>query len=178
MKSIAGVDAEIVRPAVMVDLDFSSGPVRVNSTDIDITYNGGAYLGVGQLGDISNISETSELQAAQVQMQLTGIPNDRIDQAINEHYQGRLVTIYIGILDTNYELTFVQIIWRGRMDTMNVEIGSTATISLIAENRLVDWDRPRIRRYNSEDQHIKYPTDKGFEFVETMADLELKWGQK
>ena len=59
---------------------------------------------------------------------------------------------------------------------MDIDVGATATITVNAESRLADWDRPRVRRYNHEDQQIDYPGDMGFEFVPQMATKELRWG--
>jgi len=62
------------------------------------------------------------------------------------------------------------------MDTMDVELGTTASITVAAESRLADWDRPRVRRYNAADQNISYPSDKGFEFVPQMVEKSIRWG--
>jgi len=43
--------------------------------------------------------------------------------------------------------------------------------------RLVDWERPRIRRYNNADQQVAFTGDKGFEFVPQMVEKELIWGR-
>lgn len=60
-----------------------------------------------------------------------------------------------------------------RMDTMAVEMGDTATITLTAESPMAAWDRPRTRRYTSEDQAQLYPADKFFEFVPAVQSMEI-----
>lgn len=60
-----------------------------------------------------------------------------------------------------------------RMDTMEIEAGSTATIVVRAESRLADWDRPRVRRYTDEDQQTLYSGDKFFEQVSTIQDVQI-----
>jgi hypothetical protein len=68
-------------------------------------------------------------------------------------------------------------IFKGRVNQMNIEAGETATVSLTVESRLVDWERPRVRRYNNADQQVAFTGDKGFEFVPQMVEKELIWGR-
>ena len=64
------------------------------------------------------------------------------------------------------------------MDTMVLnDGGETATIQVTVENRLIEFERTRIRRYTAEDQKIDYPNDKGLEFVAEMAEKEIVWGR-
>ena len=49
-------------------------------------------------------------------------------------------------------------------------------VSVTAESLLADWDRPRVRRYNAEDQRLYYPNDKGFEFVPSLVEKQIVWG--
>ena len=44
-------------------------------------------------------------------------------------------------------------------------------------NVLIDLNRSRVRRYTNEDQQIDYPTDVGFEYVQSLQDFEIKWGR-
>jgi hypothetical protein len=63
------------------------------------------------------------------------------------------------------------------MDVMTIdETGETCSITLTAENRLIDLERPRVRRYTSEDQKSLHPNDKGFDFVNSLQEAEIKWG--
>ena len=49
-------------------------------------------------------------------------------------------------------------------------------IELDIENRLVDWERPKISRFTNEEQQNLYSGDKGLEFVDSVAEKELFWG--
>ncbi len=68
---------------------------------------------------------------------------------------------------------------RGQLDVAVIDdTGESCKISVSYEDRLVDLQRPRERRYTHEDQQIDYPGDKGFEFVPTLQDMQLQWGRK
>lgn len=74
--------------------------------------------------------------------------------------------------------TFSQI-FSGYMDQMNIEEGpETSTVELKVENKLIDLERARVRRYSSAYQKSVYPGDKGLDFVEDLQDKEIVWGRK
>jgi hypothetical protein len=78
----------------------------------------------------------------------------------------------------NAVITSPVTVFSGFMDTMLINDSSeTATIQVNVENRLIEFERTRIRRYTAEDQKIDYPTDKGLEFVAEMSEKEIVWGR-
>lgn len=171
--------AENVTPILFVELDFLSGFMRVHSGVGPLTAEGNTYTGVGTLGQVETIEESTELQAYGLRLGLSGIPNTLIGTALNENYQGRAVRVLVGVLNASHALIASPVVvFAGRMDNMQITLGpETASISLNAENRLIDWDRPRVRRYNNADQQAEYPGDLGFEFVEQMVNKTLFWGR-
>ncbi len=170
--------ADVVYPVNLVELDFSGGFVRVNSSIYSLTYDGDVYSGVGDLGRINSISEGSAVEARGVELNLSGIPSALISTVLTEHYQGRPCNIYFGLMTEAGALVADPILmFPGRMDTMDIELGTTATITVTAESRLADLNRPRVRRYTHEDQIAFYPDDLGLEFVPQMVEKELIWGR-
>ena len=64
------------------------------------------------------------------------------------------------------------------MDTMTIsEAGEYSTISISVENKLIAFEKTKVRRYTAEDQKIEHPTDKGFEFVTAIVQKEIIWGR-
>lgn len=169
--------AKELEPFFAVDLDFDGGNVQIWTGYGDITFDGVTYTGAGDILSISEISETSEVQASGVTIGLSGISSTLISAALNETYQGRACKIYLGTLSNGAVVADPYMVFSGRMDVMNIEdSGDTCDIALQAENRLIDLDRPRVRRYTSEDQKIDYPADKGLEFIADLQDKEIVWG--
>jgi hypothetical protein len=79
---------------------------------------------------------------------------------------------------SNAVITNPVIVFSGFMDTMVInDSAATAAIQIAVENRLIEFERTRIRRYTAEDQKIDYPNDKGLEFVAEMAEKEIVWGR-
>ncbi len=174
----AAARAQVVRPVLLVRMDFATGLVCATDAPFDVTADGETYLGLGQLGGVSAVPEGAELQAYAVQLTLSGIPSELVSLALLDAYQGRDVRISLLLLDEAHKAVGAPVLlFRGRMDTMDIELGTTAVITMTVQNRLADWERPRIRRYTHEDQKLDYPDDRGFAFIAQMAEKTIYWGR-
>ena len=175
--------ANVVRPAYFVRMVFDSGesPNVLNlwSGVGDLAYGGNTYTGVGDLLSISSIDETSDISASGINVAITGIKSSFLVIAKNHEYQGRPLSVSLGAFDDNGALIADPVIvFSGFMDTMTIaESGSTSTIKISVENKLISFERSKVRRYTAEDQKIDYPTDKGFEFVTAIVEKEIIWGR-
>lgn len=161
-----------------VELQFEEGTLRLWTGAGTATIDGNSYTGVGELMSISSVDETTEIAARGASLILSGVPSDILALALTSPYQGRVANIYFGVHDgTTY--SGLTEIFSGYMDEMNIDEGpETSTIELMIENKLIELERPRVRRYTSSFQKSIYPTDKGFDLVETIQDREVSWGQK
>ncbi len=173
----AVLNDDVIRPVYFIKFEFPSGNVYLNSSDRNITYDSQSYLGAGTIGTLSDIEETSELQANGLKLTLTGIPSTYVSIALTTEYQGSTATVYLGFLNSSYALVDDPfIIFLGKVDTMAISLSETAIIELDIENRLIDWERPRISRFTNEEQQNLYSGDLGLEFVDSVAEKELFWG--
>lgn len=174
----AAAEDSNVRPYLLVHLDYESGAVRIASTPFDITFDGDSYLGVGRLGSISAIQEGPEMKSYGISMQLSGIPTSYMTEMRQERFQDRACRIWLGFLDAGHRpIGTPAQLFGGRMDVVSFEVGETITATLTAESRLVDWERPRTRRYTDQDQQQAFAGDKGLEFVQATTEMELVWGR-
>lgn len=160
-----------------VQLDFAT-PIYLSTLPYSFNWNGKTWVGAGNLGSISPLGENADLQAQGVSLTLAGIDPTLISVALSEQYQGKACKIWFSPLNPdNGQLVGSPLqIFNGRIDTMNIEAGDTATITLTAESKLVDFFRPRISRFNHADQQSKYPTDRGFQYIAEMVSKQITWG--
>lgn len=164
-------------PFLAVELNFDSGILRLWNGYEDLTIDGASYTGSGDLLQISGVEETGDVAARGVTMTLQGISSSIISVALQENYQNRTARIYLGAIQADGTIQSYQV-FGGRLDVMTIEEnGDTATIAVTAENRLIDLERPRIRRYTSEDQKSLYPGDLGLDYVNDLQDKTLDWGK-
>ena len=76
--------ASVVRPVVLVKMQFDSGAMRVWSGRGDITFNSEVYGGVGDFGKIGAVEEGVEQRAFGIALTLSGIPASTISLALGE----------------------------------------------------------------------------------------------
>ena len=173
------VTADLVRPITLVQCAFDSGNLNLWSGIGDLTVDSVDYVGAGSLLSIGEITESSELSANGIAVTLSGVTSPLITKARDEDYQGRELKVLLGAMDaSNGVISDPVVIFSGFMDVMTInESGETATIQVTVENRLIEFEKTRIRRYTAEDQKIEYPNDKGLEFVAEMAEKEIVWGR-
>ena len=172
------LDDSVIEPFFATELLFDSSPLRLWTGLGEATIDGNTYAGTGNLLDVSSIEETSEIAVRGATLTLSGVPSEVISLALSEPYQGRVCNIYFGVRDGNTYSNLTEI-FSGYMDEMNIDEGpDTSTIELKVENKLIDLERARVRRFTSGYQKSVYPGDKGLDFVESLQDKEVVWGRK
>jgi hypothetical protein len=201
------LDDDLVQPFFAVELLFDSAPIRLWTGLDTLVYQGENWIGTGNLLDISAVEETSEIAVRGATITLSGMNSEVISLALQSPYQGRVCNLYFGVRisnvssalwilyngfwndggvwldeevwndgDTDYSLTQI---FSGYMDEMNIDEGAEfGTIELKVENKLIDLERARVRRFSSGYQKSVYPGDKGLDFVEDLQDKEIVWGRK
>ena len=164
--------------AVAVSMDFEGGIVRLSSLKGTKIFEGEIYDGLGALGTINQAKETNDLAANGIELILTGVPDEYKSLALNEIYRGRPVTCYLWILDTDLNIIQSTITFKGLMDQMIISSdGTTATVTVRCENRLIELNRTRDSRYTQEEQKLLWnDTDQGLRFVASLALKNIYWG--
>lgn len=169
--------------AMLVQLDFASGFVRVFNGAGTLIFNGNTYVGLGQYGSITQIGESTDLKPSNpVTFQLSGLP-DSASPALaaaatnRADYYGRSARIDIALFDSsrNIMTPIENAVWEGRMDSITVSKANNA-ILLTAEDRMVVWDKAIGFLYSTEWQTISYPGDTFFDQVPFLANRQITWG--
>ncbi len=163
----------------MVSLDFASGTASFWSGIGTIIWNGITFAGAGTFGSINQIPETTDGSAQGVTMTLSGVKTDAIALAVQQGYQGGQARVWLGCFSLTDDTLVLDpyLFFKGKMDVMTIQDGvKTASISLSCENRLIEYDRARERRYTDFDQHIDFPTDTGLQYINSIQNLQVYWG--
>lgn len=205
LETINAANKPTLRPFFAVDLSFDSpNELRMWSGYGDLTIGGTTYTGAGQLLQVSDIRESSDVAANGATLTLSGIPSNLINLALDEDYQGRLCRIKFGLIDLelldavlsidgtdllliNDDGDFLDVsasqpasffdLFVGYMDQMNISEGpDTSTISLSVENKMIDLERARSRRYTDAGQQSRFTGDLAFEFVTRLQGESIEWG--
>lgn len=161
----------------LCDLNFADGTIRVHDGFAQLSFNGNTYLGLGDYAGLDVVEETTETIAKTITLTLSGVPGALLTEAMTQNYQGRVVTLYIGLLNVNTMqwIDTPEEIWEGRMDYMTVEIQQgSASIQLRCENRLNR--EPLVSRYTDTDQQLAFPGDTFFDLVWMIPLASAGWG--
>lgn len=164
-----------ISPAL--DLGVAGNTINVTNAPFDIAWDSKTWRGVGNLAGVSgDVSETGKLEPRGITLILSGLQADFLAIALQQQYVDRPMLLFGVFFDANNEMVPDPVeIFGGRMDTMPIEIGRVATVGVTCESRLIDWERPSVRRWNDTDQRSRYPNDKGLEFIAVMADRQIWW---
>ena len=169
--------AETVRPILLIESDFDSGAINLWNGIGQLNYGGKTYIGAGNLLAVEPVSESTDLRANGTSVTLSGINNTLVGLAKDEDYHGRALTVNLGAMDENNDVIADPVImFSGFMDTMMLtESGDSSSITIDVENKLIQMDRAKVRRFTDNDQRIDYPNDDGFSFVAKIQDREINW---
>jgi hypothetical protein len=138
---------------------------------------GQQFTGVGWLGSISNLPQTTQLTAENMRLTLSGIPSSLAGDAINAVRLFGSVTMWLAFLDTSNNVIPDPLqMWQGATDVPTLSDGAdTCTLDLTVENSLLALNLASNRRYTTLDQQLDFPGDAGFEMLSAMQDLYLPY---
>ena len=164
--------------AFLVYLDFVSGALRVWTGIGNLSWSAQTWQGVGDLGTVSAVEETTDLAQVGIELTLSGIPSGLIATALLENYLGRRVTIWKAFRSVSGALVADPVqMWSGRMDRMTISEGAeTSTITVSAETVVALLQRERGSRYTHAQQITRFPGDLGLEFINGIQDVPIPWG--
>ena len=136
---------------------------------------GQTFTGLGYLGRIETIPQTTELTAENIRMVLSAIPSNLLSDAINGVRLSGSVTLWLAFLNAaNQVIPDPLQMWQGQTDVPTIDEGAeTSELSLTVENSLLALNLAANRRFTTLDQQNDFPGDAGFDFVTAMQDLYL-----
>ena len=163
-----------------VKAEFDTSTIALWSGLDDLTIDGLDYTGAGSLMSISDVEESTELKSSGITIVISGMDSTVLAYALDENYQNRPITVFMGYtMGGANESAGTLTLFKGRMTTLSInDTPEGATITVDAENRLVDLSRPSHYRYTKESQNYLYPNDVGLNRVNLLQDKEIVWGKK
>lgn len=170
------------RDSPTLDLATYGNRVNVCTTPFNISYADVEYLGVGELGSISQIEETAELESRGLTLTLSGVQLAHVSIALQTTYRDRPCRVLMAIFGDDGLLKGEPVVlFEGLMDTMPVSIGDSgneAVVSVTCESNLVRWEEARPRRWTSTSQRELYPDDAGLDLLQSTAERTIWWPAK
>lgn len=173
--------------AWLVELDFASGLQRVTTWPQQLVSGGNTYTGLGDLLDVSAISESEDPAADRLVLSLSAANSAMLAAAIGPvtEYRGRAVRVYAQFLGEALQPAGAAVLrFAGYMDKMQIPrtaspVGGGESSGRI-EMRCVRAGQARFRnatglRLTDAQQKQRYPGDRGGEYVATLIEKPAVW---
>jgi hypothetical protein len=137
---------------------------------------GQVFTGMGWLGRIESVPQTSELTAENMTLQLSGIPPELLGDVINTVRLSGSAALWLGFFSDGQLLADPLQLWDGELDVPTTsDDASICTVSITVENALLALNLASNRRFTTLDQQLDFPGDTGFDYVTAMQDLYLPY---
>jgi hypothetical protein len=174
---LAALQATELLPAIFVQASFASLTAYIWSGVGTIDWNGQTWTGLGSFLGLSTSEDGVNVEARGITITLSGIDPTLLAEALDDFQLGLPVTVYLGLYSSGSLLDSPLTTWAGRMDQPTIDVtADEAVISINCESRLIDMNVPVDRRYTNIDQQRDFPGDLGFQFVDSLQQKTLFWG--
>lgn len=159
-------------PAVLL-IEMSFSPVlRVTTAGADIVYGGNTYTGVGSLGAVEPVKDSTS-ETTGLTFTLSGVPSANLSLALGVSARGKTCSIRLGILNaTTYAIEDAPLLGTFILDQMTIA-GSTISVSCQPMRRL--FAMPKFLRYTDGDQQIVSAGDRALEYLTSQAVTKDIW---
>ena len=161
--------------AMLLKLDFDTDPLYLWSGLGDLSWDGQTWTGVGDLGSITGVGESSALKDSAIKATFNHMSTDLVDAVTTMDPVGRPFSLHFALFTPDNQLEDVITLTSGFIDAVELVDGDTGHISLdlVSEAALLG----RLTAFRLDDQHQQnfFPGDLGLEFV-TSLDEEILWG--
>lgn len=163
--------------AVLLELQFVSGTLRLYAGPHDLTIGDDTWFATGHVLTVDKHGEAADGTEG-LQFSLSGLAPGISDLVVTEPYQRRLVRMGEQRYDANHQLV-EQPTWEfiGRMVGMYGEenpADRTYTVTVQAEHYANDARRPVHLRFSDAEQKRRHPADKGCEYATAMVEFVLQ----
>lgn len=163
--------------AVLLELRFDSGILRLYAGPHDLVLGDDTYYATGDLLRVDEHGEAADGTEG-LAFTLSGLNAGIGVLARSEPYRGRIVLMGEQRYNDAHQLVETPT-WEfiGRMVGMTCEESPgdrTATVQVQAEHFGAEARRPVHLRFSDAEQRRRFPADKGFEYVTSMTELTLQ----
>lgn len=174
------LEQPVARKAYFVELQFLSGTSYISTLGQTVTWGGHDWLGLGALGTISQVEESDGIASKPVNFTLNLAQPAWLSLAVGsvEEYRGRPAKMYMCPLDEGFVLIDTPVAcWNGTMDTIAVGVNEEGDgqITLKGETAAFGLKRKSTLRMNAAQQKKKYPSDTGFDYLNTLIAEPQTW---
>lgn len=160
------------------EIDWPDGISRSHTGIGEIQIEGYTYLGVGNMGAVSPITEHGDTKPGQVGLDLKGIPGSEMSSILAAKCRGRPVRLFILVWNHVGQLIFAETTMTGTIANYTAKVGNSNQVNLTIADDFELFERPWSKRWTDESHQADQPGDRICRFVGPMSEREIHWGSK
>lgn len=173
---VTAIEGNAPQPCFLLDLQLASGTVHAWTGVGSIVWNGNTYTGLGSFAGVGAIQEGVQVRADGTSVTLSGIDTTLLNDSLSDIQVNAPATLWLGAF-SNGAILAAAVAFKGVVGAPAIAVGpKTITIQVALETKMSNLKRATNRRYTTADQMYYHPDDSGFNWVETLNDVALRWG--
>ena len=169
---------DLAQPYLILDMEFTSGTIRLTNLAYDIQVGGNTYVADGGLTELEPPKLTSILDREVYRIKLVDF-NNEFKGYFDNQALGTPVTVRLGIEGNTTDLDTV---YKGRIDGVSIETNpaeGTKDATIECASPFAALDRTNNRMTDKNYQKNISATDTSMDEVYAAAkETEVKWGKK
>ena len=164
----------------LVELDWPSGPVYAWTGIGELKVHGHVWQGVGDLGDIGEISDDAELARSELSLALSVFNTDLLNESFRRDAVGRSGVVYAGCCDDDWQPVEASItpMFAGFIGDVGTKLGDTNSISVVLVTDTADPRRKRPGRYTDASHRREFPRDGFYKRAAETSSRPIYFGSK
>jgi hypothetical protein len=175
-----------VRYAYFVEFHFASAVARLSTLNINLTWGGHEWVGMGAVGNISPMEQAQGTNSRAMDFTLSLPQTEWLYRSVGavEEYRGRQAKMYFCPLGDDWQPIGEPLLcWHGTMDSMPSSISgtppdATGSITLRCETSAYGLRRPASLRLNAAQHKQRHPNDTGLDRLTALLGKQLPWLSK
>lgn len=184
--------AGAVGPVMLFELDFTTGMRRLCTWSDTLTIGGFDYTPVGGAVSVAAISESEDTSVDKLSLTVPLVNQAMLASVLTsiETYRGKPGRIYLQLVNEKFQPVGAKVLrYSGYMEPARVSrekgdeagnnggISGTITLDLSRAGLVRSRNFEGIRASHQQQQQ-RYPTDKGFEYMQGLINLPAQWLSK
>lgn len=166
----------VVNEAQFIVIDHPEGVARF-WTGVGVKeYGGNSYYGVGQIGAVTQVRHTADIEIVEVRMAVSGVDQSLLD-GLDDSVKARLATVYDVLFDEHGRVAEIEQVFQVELDYQVFKVGADGkcVIDLVGHGGLF-WLRKRSSaKWSPEEARSQFDGETGFDQVHQQEDLQDQW---
>lgn len=159
------------------EIDYESEIVRVHTGVGNIQFQGSLFTGVGDVIDISGMSDDGTTSAEGIEATLDGLNQSLVNKTLDEKVIGRDVKIWAAVMQPDAKSILTSaLMFSGFVSTSALAAGDDNAVRLGISSRFMRWASGLGDMFSDESQQSRHSGDKRFCKQAALATATIRWG--